>query len=207
MSHCSCHDKPQHSLLPAAYRILSITRHTPLEWNFRVAVDFPAHWGQFVEVSLPRVGEAPISVSDYGDPVDTLRHKPLLVVAGGTGVAPVKGLMRYFVENPQEIGQLDMILGYKNRDCVLYKEEMATWRGKHNLVLTLDEGEADDRYQIGRVTDRLADMDYLYRKNAAAKRAQAGANLGGLRTPDGLLRREVRPLPYGRSVFAQRFAD
>ncbi|EBF6741529.1 anaerobic sulfite reductase subunit B, partial [Salmonella enterica subsp. enterica serovar Saintpaul] len=83
---------------------------------------------------------------------------PLLVVAGGTGVAPVKGLMRYFVENPQEIGQLDMILGYKNRDCVLYKEEMATWRGKHNLVLTLDEGEADDRYQIGRVTDRLADM-------------------------------------------------
>ncbi len=67
MSHCSCHDKPQHSLLPAAYRILSITRHTPLEWNFRVAVDFPAHWGQFVEVSLPRVGEAPISVSDYGD--------------------------------------------------------------------------------------------------------------------------------------------
>ncbi|EBH8194641.1 anaerobic sulfite reductase subunit B, partial [Salmonella enterica subsp. enterica serovar Typhimurium str. UK-1] len=190
MSHCSCHDKPQHSLLPAAYRILSITRHTPLEWNFRVAVDFPAHWGQFVEVSLPRVGEAPISVSDYGDgwidllirnvgkvtsalftlkegdnvwlrgcygngyPVDTLRHKPLLVVAGGTGVAPVKGLMRYFVENPQEIGQLDMILGYKNRDCVLYKEEMATWRGKHNLVLTLDEGEADDRYQIGRVTDR-----------------------------------------------------
>lgn len=41
---------------------------------------------------------------------------------------------------------------------MLYKEEMATWRGKHNLVLTLDEGEADDRYQIGRVTDRLADM-------------------------------------------------
>ncbi|MGS9059250.1 anaerobic sulfite reductase subunit AsrB, partial [Salmonella enterica subsp. enterica serovar Infantis] len=71
---------------------------------------------------------------------------------------PLKGLMRYFVENPQEIGQLDMILVYKNRYCVLYKEEMATWRGKHNLVLTLDEVEADDRYQIGRVTDRLADM-------------------------------------------------
>lgn len=261
MSHCSCHDKPQHSLLPAAYRILSITRHTPLEWNFRVAVDFPAHWGQFVEVSLPRVGEAPISVSDYGDgwidllirnvgkvtsalftlkegdnvwlrgcygngyPVDTLRHKPLLVVAGGTGVAPVKGLMRYFVENPQEIGQLDMILGYKNRDCVLYKEEMATWRGKHNLVLTLDEGEADDRYQIGRVTDRLADMtlsdiDTMQAivvgppimitftvKMLLQKRAQAGANLGGLRTPDGLLRREVRPLPYGRSVCLHRRSD
>lgn len=28
---------------------------------------FPRTGGQFVEVSLPRVGEAPISVSDYGD--------------------------------------------------------------------------------------------------------------------------------------------
>lgn len=159
-----------------------------------------------------------------GYPVDTLRHKPLLVVAGGTGVAPVKGLMRYFVENPREIGQLDMILGYKNRDCVLYKEEMATWRGKHNLVLTLDEGEADDRYQIGRVTDRLADMTLsdidtmqaivvgppimiTFTVKCCCKRAQAGANLGGLRTPDGLLRREVRPLPYGRSVCLHRRSD
>ncbi|MEC9684490.1 anaerobic sulfite reductase subunit AsrB, partial [Escherichia marmotae] len=67
MSTCSCHDKEKHSLLPAAYRIISITRHTPQEWNFRVEVDFPARWGQFVEVSLPCVGEAPISVSDCGE--------------------------------------------------------------------------------------------------------------------------------------------
>ena len=65
MSTCSCHNKEKHSLLPAAYRIISITRHTPQEWNFRVEVDFPARWGQFVEVSLPCVGEAPISVSDF----------------------------------------------------------------------------------------------------------------------------------------------
>ncbi|CAD5737196.1 anaerobic sulfite reductase subunit B [Escherichia coli] len=30
-------------------------------------IDFPACWGQFVEVSLPCVGEAPISVSDCGE--------------------------------------------------------------------------------------------------------------------------------------------
>ena len=196
MSTCSCHDKEKHSLLPAAYRIISITRHTPQEWNFRVEVDFPARWGQFVEVSLPCVGEAPISVSDCGEgwidllirnvgkvtgalftlregdrvwlrgcygngyPVDAFRHKSLVVIAGGTGVAPVKGLMRYFVENPQEINQLDMIFGYKNRDCVLYKQEMANWHRHHNLILTLDEGEADERYRTGRVTDHLAALTF-----------------------------------------------
>ncbi|UUL27771.1 anaerobic sulfite reductase subunit AsrB [Escherichia albertii] len=194
MSPCTCHNKKQHNLLPVAYRILNITRHTPLEWNFRVSVDFPAKFGQFVEVSLPRTGEAPISISDYGDgwidllirkvgkvtneiftlkegdnlwlrgcygngyPIDAFRHKPLLIIAGGTGVAPVKGLMRYFVENPDEITHMDMILGYKNRDCVLYKDEMEGWDNIHNLILTLDEGEADERYHIGRVTDRLAEL-------------------------------------------------
>ncbi|HDZ8009953.1 TPA: anaerobic sulfite reductase subunit B [Citrobacter amalonaticus] len=194
MSPCSCHNSEQNHLLPAACRILDITRHTPQEWNFRVAVDFPAQFGQFVEVSLPRVGEAPISVSDCGEgwidllirkvgkvthelftlnagdnlwlrgcygngyPLDAFRHKPLLIVAGGTGVAPVKGLMRYFVNNPGEITQMDMILGYKNRDCVLYKEEMENWKSPHNLILTLDEGEADKQYHVGRVTDRLAEL-------------------------------------------------
>lgn len=194
MSQCSCNHKGQNSLLPSAYQIIDITRHTNLEWNFRVKIDFPAKFGQFVEVSLPRIGEAPISISDCGDgwidllirrvgkvtnalfslkagdnlwlrgcygngyPLDTLVHKPLLIVAGGTGVAPVKGLMRYFVENPEEITHMDMILGYKNRDSVLYKDEMKDWNKTHNLILTLDEGEPDDNYRIGRVTEHLENM-------------------------------------------------
>lgn len=187
---CTC-NKPQHALLPSAYQIIDIKKHTDLEWNFRVATDFAAQLGQFVEVSLPLVGEAPISVSDCGDgwmdllirnvgkvtsalfrldvgdtlwlrgcyghgyPLDAFRHKPLLVIAGGTGVAPVKGLLRYFSENPAQIARLDMILGYKNRDSILYKEEMPLWRKAHNLILTLDEGEADAEHRIGRVTDYL----------------------------------------------------
>ena len=195
MSTCSCHDKTAHSLLPVASPILSITRHTALEWNFRVAVDFPARVGQFVEVSLPMVGEAPISVSDCGSgwidllirkvgkvtqalftlhegdtlwlrgcygngyPLEDFRHKPLLIVAGGTGVAPVTGLMRYFVSHPQEIARMDMILGYKNRDCVLYRDEIPRWGAAHNLIVTLDEGDADAQYRSGRVTDHLATLE------------------------------------------------
>ncbi len=68
--------------------------------------------------------------------------------------------MRYFVENPQEINWLDMVFGYRNRDCVLYKQEMANWHRHHNLILTLDEGEADERYRTGRVTDHLAALTF-----------------------------------------------
>ncbi|MGL5177242.1 MAG: anaerobic sulfite reductase subunit AsrB, partial [Aeromonas veronii] len=69
-------DEVENRLLPKAYTILAIERHTELEWNFRVSRDFDVHYGQFVEISLPTVGEAPISVSDYGDGyVDLLIRK------------------------------------------------------------------------------------------------------------------------------------
>ncbi|AOV96956.1 anaerobic sulfite reductase subunit B [Edwardsiella hoshinae] len=190
-------EKHRQVLLPTAYPILDIEKHTDLEWNFRVACDFPLHYGQFVEVSLPRVGEAPISVSDYGDGwVDLLIRrvgkvtealfalqpgdqvwlrgayghgydltqfygKRLVVVAGGTGVAPVKGVLRHFCEHPDQVKSLDMILGYKNPQSVLYKRELDFWRGQHNLCLTLDEGEpVAEYYHLGRVTDHLPYLDF-----------------------------------------------
>lgn len=195
MSNCSRHIDHQHVMIPIAYPILSITRHTALEWNFRVSVDFPANWGQFVEVSLPGIGEAPISVSDFGNgwidllirkvgkvtnalfnlkegdrvwlrgcygngyQLEIFHNRPLLVVAGGTGVAPVKGLMRYFVDNPERVGKLDMIFGYKNRESVLYKDEMLAWKDVHNLILTIDEGEVDEFYRIGKVTEHLSELE------------------------------------------------
>jgi anaerobic sulfite reductase subunit B len=176
-------------------KIIAIEKYTPSEWNFRVETDLPAQFGQFVEVSLPFFGEAPISVSDYGEgwmdllirnvgkvtgalfklnvgdtlglrgcygkgyPIEIFRHKPLLVIAGGTGVAPVKGLLRYFDENPSEMPHLDMILGYKNRDNILYNTEMEQWRHRHHLILTLDDGEENEYHRIGRVTDHLKNLD------------------------------------------------
>ncbi|MFM2486949.1 anaerobic sulfite reductase subunit AsrB [Celerinatantimonas yamalensis] len=196
---CQCHPS-DHDLMPAPYSILAIEKHTAQEWTFRIKTDLPAKLGQFVEVSLPLVGEAPISVSDYGDgwmdllirhvgkvtsalfekqvgehvwlrgsygngyPIDTFRHQKLLIVAGGTGVAPIKGLLRYFSEHPEEIEQLDIILGYKNFESVLYKQDMQLWDYVHHLIVTLDEGQADEHYRIGRVTEHLqhlniSDMD------------------------------------------------
>ncbi|CAG9295704.1 anaerobic sulfite reductase subunit AsrB [Celerinatantimonas diazotrophica] len=187
---CLCQTN-QPELMSSPYPIIAIEKHTQLEWTFRIQTDLPAQLGQFVEVSLPMIGEAPISVSDCGDgwidllirnvgkvtgalfekqigdvfwlrgsyghgyPLERFMHQNLLVVAGGTGVAPVKGLLRYFSENPSEINRLDMILGYKNRQSVLYKDEMSLWDKVHHLIVTLDEGEADEHFSLGRVTDHL----------------------------------------------------
>lgn len=197
---CQCHNKhhepAENMLLPKPYEILAIEKHTQLEWTFRVAKDFDTHYGQFVEVSLPLAGEAPISVSDYGDdyidllirkvgkvtdklfalhpgdkvwmrgvhgngyPMSEYEKKQVIVIAGGTGVAPVKGLLSHFCRHPETIKQLDMILGFKNRDAVLFQQDLELWRHQQNLTVTLDEGEPDDEFCVGRVTDYIEQLDF-----------------------------------------------
>lgn len=182
-------------LLPQPYIILDIERHTEMEWSFRVSRDFDVNYGQFVEISLPAIGEAPISVSDYGDgyvdllirkvgkvtnalfdlhvgekvwmrgvhgngyPLESYRNQHLIVVAGGTGVAPVKGLLRRFSKHKAEVKSLDMILGFKNEQAVLYRREMPLWAEQQNLIVTLDEGKESEQFCIGRVTDYIDQLD------------------------------------------------
>ncbi|MFA4943545.1 MAG: anaerobic sulfite reductase subunit AsrB [Lentisphaeria bacterium] len=50
-----------------AARILAVRRETAVDRTFRIACALRPAPGQFVEVSLPGVGEAPISVSGLGD--------------------------------------------------------------------------------------------------------------------------------------------
>ncbi|GAL26511.1 anaerobic sulfite reductase subunit B [Vibrio variabilis] len=188
---CNCENR----LIPHPYEILEIIKHTELEWNFRVECDFDVHFGQFVEVSLPLFGEAPISVSDYGDgyidllirkvgkvtdelfklkegdevwmrgvhgngyPMDKYQDKHLIVFAGGTGVAPVKGLINHFSENRQLVKAMDVVVGYKNDQAVLYKDEMKDWDKAINLTCTLDEESTNPFYQTGLVTKYIDSLD------------------------------------------------
>lgn len=53
--------------LPSPHRILKIVHETKAEYTFRVACDKNVKHGQFFVLSIPKVGEAPISVSAMGD--------------------------------------------------------------------------------------------------------------------------------------------
>ena len=53
-------------MFPTPYKILSVTKETKAEYTFRVACDAECAHGQFFQLSIPKIGEAPISVSAKG---------------------------------------------------------------------------------------------------------------------------------------------
>ena len=53
--------------IPKLSKIKEVIKHTDLEYTFRMEYDGEVKPGQFFELSIPKYGEAPISVSGIGD--------------------------------------------------------------------------------------------------------------------------------------------
>lgn len=119
--------------------------------------------GQFVEVSVFGIGEAPISLSssptkketfelcvrklgnvttklhklDVGDKVgirgpfgngfdvNSLAGKDLLFIAGGLGIAPLRSLFNYVLDNRKDYGRVFLLYGCKEPKELLFGDELA----------------------------------------------------------------------------------
>ena len=180
--------------IPFSSEILEVIKHTDIEYTFRMAFRGDVKPGQFFEVSIPKYGEAPISVSGIGDGfVDlTIRRvgkvtnevfehyvgdrllmrgpygngfhvadykgKELVIIAGGTGVSPVRGVISYFADHANERKDMALIAGFKSVKDILFKADFEQWRQKMNVILTLDSGEETELHKIGLVTKYIPDL-------------------------------------------------
>lgn len=177
-------------MMSEPHEILSVIQQTKAEYTFRVACDASIKHGQFFMLSIPKVGEAPISVSgkgpgyceftirkvgrltdgvfglDAGDmlfmrgpygnafPVEQFENKDLLVISGGTGLAPVKTLINHFYDHPEVCRSVNIISGFKDIDGVLFTDEIKKFKSKFNMICTLDNSEAPG-FETGMVTAHI----------------------------------------------------
>lgn len=190
--------------IPFASKVLDVKQHTKIEYTFRLSYDGEVLPGQFFEVSIPKFGEAPISVSGIGDgyvdltirrvgkvtneifekykgdtlllrgpygngfDVNNYKGKELVVVAGGTGVSPVRGVVDYFSEHTDERKSETLIAGFKSVNDILFKDDFERWRGSMNVILTLDAGEETADHKIGLVTQFIPDLEFESLEDAVA---------------------------------------
>lgn len=148
---------------PVACKILEVKRESLHEYTFKVATDIRPEHGQFLQLSIPKVGEAPISVSSFGDgwmdftirsvgkvtdeifekqpgdtlflrgaygkgwPVEKFQGKHMVVITGGTGLAPVKSMLNMFYDNPDYVKSVTLISGFKNEEGIIFKNDLEKW--------------------------------------------------------------------------------
>lgn len=181
-------------VMPKPYKILSINKESDLEYTFRVETDIVPEHGQFLQLSIPRIGEAPISVSGFGEgymdftiravgkvtneifklqagdniflrgaygkgwPVDKFEGKNVVVITGGTGLAPVRSMLTKFYEE-ECAKSVHLISGFKNEDGILFSPELEMWKNKFNTTYTLDSQEKEG-WETGFVTSHVKNVPF-----------------------------------------------
>lgn len=174
--------------------ILDVIKHTDIEYAFRMSYKGDVKPGQFFEVSIPKYGEAPISVSGIGENfvdltirrvgkvtnevfenykgdklllrgpygngfnIDDYKGKDIIIIAGGTGLSPVRGVVNYFAEHKEERGNMTLICGFKSPKDVLFKEDLKVWDSLINLIVTVDNADGEEGYKEGLVTKYIPDI-------------------------------------------------
>ena len=68
-----------------------------------------------------------IGVAGHGFPLDPLRGKDLVFVAMGTGVAPLRSVLRHVLNRPRDFGKLVVLYGARTPDDFCYRDETEGW--------------------------------------------------------------------------------
>lgn len=182
--------------LPVRSRIIDIYKHTDIDYTFRMEYKGLTKPGQFYEISIPKFGEAPISISGIGEDyldftirrvgtvtnvilelnvgdslfirgpygngfdIESFKGKELVVAAGGTGLAPVKGVIDYFVDNIKELKKLTLLVGFKSPEDVLFKESIENYKKKINFIMTVDKAPGGYDGNTGLITNYIKDVEF-----------------------------------------------
>ena len=183
------------NLVPRTAEVLTVARESSDVVTLHIIADgLRDHApGQFNQLSLPGIGEVPISISGsdgralehtiravgaatralaalkpgatlgvrgpYGRPwpLAALREGPVVIVAGGIGLAPLRGAIRAMLADPVAYPDVRLFAGARSTDDLLYTHEMLGWLAgpTFRLYLTVDHATPAWRGHVGVVTRLL----------------------------------------------------
>ncbi len=118
----------------------------------------------FLQFSVMRVGEVTqrIHLLNGGDqvgvraplgngfPLEDLKGRDILFVGGGIGMAPLRTLLLFMLDNRQDYGDITVIYGARSPLDLCYSYEFQEWRsGGANLVLTVDAEHPQWQERVG----------------------------------------------------------
>ncbi|MCS7184676.1 MAG: FAD/NAD(P)-binding protein, partial [bacterium] len=89
-----------------------------------------------------------------GFPIESLNGKDILVVAGGIGIAPLRSLIQYVIDNRKNYNRFLILMGAKTPEDMLFIDELLEIRkiGVAEVHLTVDRASFNWQECVGVVT-------------------------------------------------------
>jgi NAD(P)H-flavin reductase len=149
-----------------------------------ISVSAAADDGSWVELSIRTVGRVTGSLRDgahsgalglrgpfgRGFDLDGFAGRPLVCIAGGIGLAPLRPLVRWALGSPRPAAPVAVLYGARTPGDRLYTDELRAWTREADCVVEIVESTGGAAWDgpVGRVTDVLDRLGRAYANAAAA---------------------------------------
>ncbi|MBT4823892.1 FAD/NAD(P)-binding protein [Candidatus Woesearchaeota archaeon] len=126
---------------------------------------------QYVELSIREVGNVTKALGNLkkggfvfargpfgrGYPMHYFKGNNVIIVGGGCGIAPLKGVIEYITKNRTDFKDVLLYLGYRSPDDVIFEEQLKSWEKKFCLNVSYDKAPAKSCYdgKVGFVTELI----------------------------------------------------
>jgi NAD(P)H-flavin reductase len=93
-------------------------------------------------------------------PYQDMKGKDIVFVGGGVGMAPLRTLLLFMLDNRKDYGKITLIYGGRTPDHLCYKQELKEWaeRGDMQVELTVDNGDQNWKGRVGVVPAVLTEL-------------------------------------------------
>ncbi len=89
-----------------------------------------------------------------GFPVDELKGKDILIIAGGIGLCPVRSMIQYILQHRGEFGRFTLFFGARTPQDLLFEEDLEQWRASTDVHYfeTVDRPDKAWQGNVGVIT-------------------------------------------------------
>ena len=129
----------------------------------------------YLQFSVMRVGEVTTRLHQLqpGDqigvraplgnsfPVEELKGKNIVFIGGGIGMAPLRTLFVYMLDNRKDYKDISLLYGARSPADLTYKAELPEWTSRKdvNTVLTIDNPAEGWEHKVGLIPNVLLEMN------------------------------------------------
>ncbi|MBS5788863.1 MAG: anaerobic sulfite reductase subunit AsrB [Clostridioides difficile] len=116
------------------------------------------------------VGDSLFIRGPYGNGFDVNLYegREIVIVTGGSALAPVRGIVEHFYNNEDTCEKLSLISGFRSPEDTLFKEDLKKWDNKLNILVTVDGANEDYTGNIGLVTKYIPELEINNIENVSA---------------------------------------
>ncbi|WP_428569659.1 FAD/NAD(P)-binding protein [Pseudodesulfovibrio sp.] len=94
-------------------------------------------------------------------PYEDLKGRDIVFVGGGIGMAPLRTLLVYMLDNRADYGNISLLYGARSPQDMAFSYELPDWLGREDLdtVLTIDNPAEGWEHKVGLIPNVLLEMN------------------------------------------------